>query len=371
MIVVPGRVDAGGPVGPILPGWVDEPIDLASFTTVRVPGVQLWLFAVDDGGEAPVWSGERTQGGGIFVVRCAIDDVGTLTETDWQQVLALTDALAQFPVDSAFRTPTSHADHWHIYAHGRHWIAFSMADGADGVGIGLLTLDDSLAVVTGPTRLYRSVAAATNVATNDLFMCETPTGVVIFFKTFPPARAGEELTLVEATAADPSLPDVAVGMVTDPLGLLAGTPMANGGSAYYEATAAEPYVLLVPSTLAPSAASVIQQVRLDAAFEVTEAAVVRSRVDRGYAMPMRAVIPSLPALSFWCWRTISLPPVSGEVGTLDSWVWDAASPRHRHLQRRVASIGNRPHVPAFSDRIVIAYDTSKPYCSVCLVDYAP
>ncbi|MSQ00454.1 MAG: hypothetical protein EXR71_01010 [Myxococcales bacterium] len=61
----------------------------------------------------------------------------------------------------------------------------------------------------------------------------------------------------------------------------------------------------------------------------------------------------------------------GRLVEADGELESAASPRHRHLQRRVAPIGNRPHVTAFADRIVIAYDTSKPYCSVCLVEYAP
>jgi len=99
-----------------------------------IPGAGLWLFAVDDGSPQLALSAESD--GKLLIGRLKVTDPDATAS--WQTVASPTDT-GGLPI----------ADHWHIFAHGYHWLVFSVAGDSASY---LLKLDRDfkrLAVVPG------------------------------------------------------------------------------------------------------------------------------------------------------------------------------------------------------------------------------
>src|SRR3990172_7089767 len=77
-----------------------------------IGGARVWLFAIDDGSPKLAVSAESD--GQLLVGRLDANDPAA--SVAWQT--------AAGPADTG---GISIADHWHIYAHGDHWIVFSVA----------------------------------------------------------------------------------------------------------------------------------------------------------------------------------------------------------------------------------------------------
>lgn len=177
-----------------------------------VDGAALWLFLVDDGGSDLVAS---TEGGGYIKIR-RLDPtspgIGTWHNIDPE--VASYDGLL-YKADDTVDNYDGWADHWHIFAHGYHWIALSLisqihstvSERDEDAGVGVLLLrfemlaDGSPDTSTMLRLLVRSPTSASDYwssatgstrpdpvpvdHTNDLFMVKERAGVVIWLKHNP------------------------------------------------------------------------------------------------------------------------------------------------------------------------------------------
>jgi len=120
-----------------------------------IGGARVWLFAIDDGSPKLAVSAESD--GQLLVGRLDANDPAA--SVAWQT--------AAGPADTG---GISIADHWHIYAHGDHWIVFSVAGDSASY---LLKLDKDF------KRLAITPVGHTDGPTNDMFLVAEPDGVAI------------------------------------------------------------------------------------------------------------------------------------------------------------------------------------------------
>lgn len=125
----------------------------------------VWVFLIDDGEEQPAVSSES--GGQLRLGRFDSTDP---TQVSWTTV-----------ADESEIEGGSIADHWHIFAHGYHWIVFSTTGGT----VSYLAQFDtefnriSLQVVANNDEVEDSKGGTSGIVTNDMFMVEEPNGVTV------------------------------------------------------------------------------------------------------------------------------------------------------------------------------------------------
>ncbi len=120
-----------------------------------IAGAGVWLFAVDDGNPQLALSAELD--GKLLVGRLDVTD--PKATVSWQAVASPTDTGGM-----------SIADHWHIFAHGYHWLVFSVAGDSASY---LLKLDKDF------QRLALVPVGHTDGPTNDMFLVAEPDGVTV------------------------------------------------------------------------------------------------------------------------------------------------------------------------------------------------
>jgi hypothetical protein len=142
-------------------------LGMGSATTTAVPnivpaqtprsiaGAKTWLFAVDDG--SPQFALSAESDGQLFMGR--LDVTNPAASVSWQRVAG--------PADTG---GVSIADHWHIFAHGYHWIVFSVAGDSASY---LLKLGKDF------QRLALVPVGHTDGPTNDMFLVAEPDGVAV------------------------------------------------------------------------------------------------------------------------------------------------------------------------------------------------
>ena len=130
--------------------------DIAPVLDARsIQGAKLWLFAVDDDNPQLALSAESD--GKLLMGRLEVTNPSTAVS--WQTVGS--------PADTG---GVSIADHWHIFAHGYHWLVFSVA--GDNASY-LLKLDKDF------QRLALVPVGHTDGPTNDMFLVAEPDGVAV------------------------------------------------------------------------------------------------------------------------------------------------------------------------------------------------
>jgi len=118
-------------------------------------GAEVWLFAVDDGN--PLLAVSAESDGKLIMGRLDISDPAA--SVSWQTVAG--------PADTG---GVSIADHWHIFAHGYHWLVFSVAGDSASY---LLKLDKEF------QRLAIVPVEHADGPTNDMFLVAEPDGVAV------------------------------------------------------------------------------------------------------------------------------------------------------------------------------------------------
>ncbi|MEM7012056.1 MAG: hypothetical protein AAF585_11290 [Verrucomicrobiota bacterium] len=206
-------------------------------------GVDNWLHAVDDGNGGLVLSGENTSGE-IKVLRLnhpldiemeAIADGGDpdVYETLYSQWTTVID---DAEINAGFGSgPTYHiADHWHLHAHGYHWIVYSVARAFGGgmyrgTQVQLVRLDSSsLARADSTPFTVYQWNASSQYPTNDLFAVpDERNGISIGFSTDMPYYR-QVIKRVEQTIPTTSLPPY---LGPAPLNVWDTTYVAGGYSA--------------------------------------------------------------------------------------------------------------------------------------------
>jgi hypothetical protein len=120
-----------------------------------IAGARVWLFAVDDGNPQLALSAESD--GRLVMGR--LDVTNPDATVSWQTIAS--------PADTG---GASIADHWHIFAHGYHWLVFSVAGDSASY---LLKLDKDF------RRLALVAIGHTDGPTNDMFLVAEPDGVAV------------------------------------------------------------------------------------------------------------------------------------------------------------------------------------------------
>ena len=224
--------------------------------TRSIPGAKVWLFAVDNGNPQLAVSAESD--GKLLMGRW--DVTNPSSTVSWQTVAGPTDTGG-----------VSIADHWHIFAHGYHWLVFSVAGDSASY---LLKLDKDF------QRLALVPVGHTDGPTNDMFLVAEPNGVAVAH--FAPGY-GHTIHRFDVQSNKTGQVRIGGGIFTH----------ANGSSAI---PVEGGYLLFSSETLNPSATSAVKLIQLDASWhpvnvravldeDGTNAAMATAvRLDSGYTI---------------------------------------------------------------------------------------
>ena len=221
-----------------------------------IAGAKVWLFAVDDGNPQLALSAESD--GKLLMGRLDVTD--PKATVSWQTVASPTDTGG-----------VSIADHWHIFAHGYHWLVFSVAGDSASY---LLKLDKSF------QRLAFVPVGHTDGPTNDMLLVAEPDGVTVGH--FAPGY-GHTIHRFDIQAKKTGQVRIGGGVFTH----------ANGSSAI---PVEGGYLLFASETLNPAVTSAVRLIQFDASWrpvnvrtvldeDGTNAAMATAvRLDSGYTI---------------------------------------------------------------------------------------
>jgi|GEM_PF-1017404 len=191
-----------------------------------IAGAKLWLFAIDDGNTQLAISAESD--GKLLMGR--LDITNPNTAVSWQTVAGPTDTGG-----------VSIADHWHIFAHGYHWLVFSVAGDSASY---LLRLDKDF------QRLAFVPVGHTDGPTNDMFLVAEPNGVAVAH--FAPGY-GHTVHRFDVQANKTGQVRIGGGIFTH----------ANGSSAI---SVEGGYLVFSSETLNPSVTSAVRLIQFDTSW---------------------------------------------------------------------------------------------------------
>ncbi|MDP2916408.1 MAG: sialidase family protein [Dehalococcoidia bacterium] len=228
---------------------VPEPVAAPTIASVlaprSIPGAKLWLFAVDDGNPRLAVSAESD--GQLLMGR--LDVTNPDTAVSWQTVAGPTDTGG-----------VSIADHWHIFAHGYHWLIFSVAGDSASY---LLKLNKDF------QRLALVPVGHTDGPTNDMFLVAEPNGVAVAH--FAPGY-GHTVHRFDVQAKKTGQVRIGGGIFTH----------ANGSSAI---PVEGGYLLFSSETLNPSVTSAVRLIQFDTAWRPVNVRAVLDEDGTNAVMP--------------------------------------------------------------------------------------
>ena len=230
------------------------------------------------------------------------------------------------------------ADHWHVFAHGFHWIAFSANGDKDSY---LLKLDQEfnrIALIT--------VAQNSDIPTNDLLLVAEPDGVSVGH--FLPGTGYRLFRF-------------------DLQGELIGTLDIGGGRFFHSNGASATgtafgFTLLAPENLNPLATSAVKNIVYDSFWKPIRSVFLANdngthysmpsgvRLDTGYQIVHVKVIEGVNP------RGEDVTPSAGtDSGSLTRLI---VSPDEEIVDRQVleSSGVNRPHTTLIGDRLITTWD---------------
>ncbi|MBI4296526.1 MAG: hypothetical protein HY667_05365 [Chloroflexi bacterium] len=221
--------------------------DISSVQAPRnIAGAKVWLFAVDDGNPRLALSAESD--GQLLVGR--LDISNPTAPVSWRTVAG--------PADTG-GAPI--ADHWHIYAHGYHWLVFSVA--GDNASYLLKLSKDFQRIALVPV-------GHADGPTNDMFLVAEPGGVAVGH--FAPTSRGQIIHRFNVGARK-------IGEASIGGGAFAHT---NGSSAI---PVEGGYLLFATETLNPSVAGAVRMIQLDASWRPVSSKAVLDETGTNAAMP--------------------------------------------------------------------------------------
>jgi hypothetical protein len=195
-----------------------------------IPGAKVWLFAVDDGNPQMAVSAESD--GKLLIGR--LDVTNPAVTVSWQTA-----------ADSSDTGGAPIADHWHIFAHGYHWLVFSVAGDSASY---LLKLDKDF------KRLALVPIGHTDGPTNDMFLVAEPEGVAVGL--FAPGY-GHTIHRFDIQANQTGQVRIGGGIYTHTNGSSA-IPVEGG------------YLVFATESLNPSATSAVRLIRFDTSWRPVE-----------------------------------------------------------------------------------------------------
>lgn len=246
----------------------------------RVEGAGMWLFVVD----GPVLSMERDQK--LFIGRQG-------KKVDWKEVAS------------------GIADHWHIFAHGHHWISCSAPSARQ---LRLLQLD-------GAFKKVREVELETgSLPTNDHFLVADGDGVAV--GVFDPGR-GHRVFRVGRGEVD----------------LGGGKHRHSNGSSAIPVK--DGFLLFASETLNPAQPSRVFLMEFDAAWKITSSRTLIEEPKTHVSMASGAKLDD--------GTLVVVARVGGEDGAIVRYI----SGKREVLEEKGA---NRPHVVRIGDQLYTTWD---------------
>jgi hypothetical protein len=290
-------------------------------------GAKLWLFPIDDGNTELALSAESD--GKLLMGR--LDVINPNATVSWRTVAGPTDT-GGIPI----------ADHWHIFAHGYHWLVFSVAGDSASY---LLKLDRDF------QRVALLPVGHTDGPTNDMFLVAEPDGVAVGH--FAPGY-GHTVHRFDMQAKKTGQVRIGGGAFTH----------ANGSSAI---PVGGGYLLFSSETLNPSVTSAVRLIRFDASWrpvnvravldeDGTNAAMATAvRLDSGYTIVHLRVRTGVSTRQ----KTPSAPqPGSLMPDDSGALVRLVLAPDGTIVSREtlVSDGTNRPHTTLVGDLLITAWD---------------
>jgi hypothetical protein len=208
------------------------PPRLEKSTEHTVAGASLWLFAIDDGSRQVAVSAEEDQ----QVMLGRLDPQNPTRPVDWRVAISKADASGR-----------GVADHWHIFAHGVHWIAYSVPGDQDSY---LATFDKDFK----RTNLV-TIDTSGNVPTNDMFLVAEKDGVAVGH--FLPGQ-GHKIFRFDKNAKPKGTVDVGGGQYSH----------TNGSSAEMTENG---FIIFATETLAPDAEGGVKKIVTDSNWKPSSA----------------------------------------------------------------------------------------------------
>jgi hypothetical protein len=310
-----------------------------------VPGANVWLFVVDDGSPQPAVSAERPgSAGGIVIGRINLANPGA--SINWQFVAT--------PADTGGR---GIADHWHVFAHGHHWIAFSAHEFPPPPG----QAPDRFSYLLKMDTAFRRVALIPVVfnstePTNDMFLVAEPDGVAV--SVFMPSNRGLRLYRFDTEGRSRGSVTIGGGQYAHGNGSSA-LPLQDG------------YLEFATETLQPNATSSVKAIVFDPAWQPQCAVTLIDESGTNAAMPsgvrlangtvivnMRIITGVTPRGLQAPFAQPSVTPDSGAIQRLVVMPDGTVVSRETILERTTAAnSGNRPHTALIGDRLITTWDT--------------
>ena len=287
----------------------------------------MWLFAVDDGSPQLALSAESD--GQLLMGR--LDVTNPAASVSWQTVAGPADT-GGVPI----------ADHWHIFAHGYHWIVFSVA--GDSASYLLKVGKDFQRLALVPVR-------HTDGPTNDMFLVAEPDGVAVGH--FAP---GYGHTIHHFDLAASKTGQVRIG---------GGTFAHSNGSSAIPVDGG--YLLFATETMNPLATSAVRLIRFDASWspvnigavldeDGTNAAMASAvRLDSGYTIVNLRVRTGVSPRQKSPTAQQPGSPMPDDSGALVRLVLD---PNVTIVSREtvVSDRANRPHTSLIGNMLITTWD---------------
>lgn len=293
-------------------------------------GTGVWLFVVDDRSALPAVSS-----GGSGSVQIARLDVDTLRVSGSWQVVAGAGDTGGTPI----------ADHWHIFAHGFHWIAFSSNRDNDSY---LLKLDTNF-TRRALLRIVRDGAdEGQTIRTNDMFLVAEADGVTVGH--FRPGF-GHRLFRFDTAGALRGTIDIGGD----------GFRHGNGASAMQTPSG---FLVLAPETLAPNVTSGLKKIEFSSTWEPLGSVLLVHENAVNYAMAS-GVLLETGFLVVHVRMREGVTPQGEPAPPLDSNVDDSGAlvrliiaPDGTVAARDVlqTSSVNRPHTTLIGTRLITGWD---------------
>lgn len=333
-------------------------------TATSGPSPELWLFAVDDGSTTDVMLSAEA-GGGLYMAR--IDPISDFTpDSTGSTTGTFTVSGGSWTlIDVPFNFGLS--DHWHVYAHGFHWLSCNDAE-AEGIGdIYLVQMDSALGTASAPgyvqavsstdSTLAKTFAPQfyTDVgATNDHFMIEMWSGLGIGVGHDDNAKLrmvffDKSLGLRTNRSSGLTYGDAAMG--------IPGQQFSAGGFAFREPES-DDWNLMAPNTMAWASGGPLRFWRTTG-NSWTEVAEVMNFEQTGYHIAMPYVV-RIGWYYVMTYRRVSTAGAYGSdsgdiVREVYNNIW-ALETTEVLLAASSSRAGNRPHCQRWGNYLITCWD---------------
>lgn len=329
---------------------------LSKISETKISGGNQWLFAINDG--QPRLAVSTETGGKILMGR--LDPNQPDAAVNWQTV-----------ANSADTDGVNIADHWHIFAHDAHWIAFSVSTADHSY---LLKLDKnfkrlSLTPIAKNDKVATSEITALGitlpkdnlmaedakpVVTNDMFLIDEPAGVAVAHMI-----PGVGLRIYRFDTA---------GMIMETKIVGGGDYVANNGSSAVRT--AHGYDILGAENLNVVAQGAVKLVKTNRDWQPLSATKLLDEDKTNSSMATSVELPN-------DYRIVTLRQVSGtnargqlppppkpgqplanDGGAIVRYIF---APDGKQTSRETiadGSDGNRPHTSLIGDKLVTTWDTT-------------